>query len=84
MRSVFEILLIAFAFVSLARPQDTITANQLRAPVKARDALDRARAAMAKQDLETAAKQLDRALRVYPEYAAALTMRHCEASGRQP
>jgi len=52
-----------------------ITPNALRAPAKARRAVDKAAAAMANQQAREAERQLARALELYPDYAVALTLR---------
>jgi len=55
-------------------PQD-VTANQLRAPAKARSAVEKAREAMFQGKTDEAYKQVSRALGAYPHYAIALTIR---------
>ena len=52
-----------------------VTPNALRAPAKARHAVDRAVKAITSNQPEEAEKQLGRALSLYPEYAEALTLR---------
>jgi len=51
------------------------TANALRAPIKAQRAVERATAAMARNQPREAQKQLAYALDLYPDYANALTLR---------
>jgi tetratricopeptide (TPR) repeat protein len=64
----------------VARPQGAlgsqlITPNALRAPEKARRAVEKAAAAMKHEQAREAEKQLARALELYPDYAMALTLR---------
>ena len=53
----------------------TVSVAQFKVPGKARDAYKKAQAAMAKQKLDEAAKYVEAALAVYPEYSDALTLR---------
>ncbi len=69
------VLVFVCSFVALASPQGTISRNELGAPVKAREALNRAHVAIAQHDPEAAARHLDLALAHYPDYSAALTTR---------
>jgi len=55
--------------------QQLPTANALRAPIKAQRAVERATAAMARNQPREAQKQLAYALDLYPDYANALTLR---------
>jgi tetratricopeptide (TPR) repeat protein len=64
-----------FAQESSFTTQQTVSVNQLRAPGKARKALDRARQALIHGRLEQAAAQIDRALKVYPNFALAFVTR---------
>jgi tetratricopeptide (TPR) repeat protein len=54
------------------RAQPLVTLNALQAPKPARSAVEKARQATLKGKLSEAHKQLDRALRIYPNYADAL------------
>jgi len=53
----------------------TVTAHQLEAPPKARDAVERAQKAMLEGKTDLAYNELSRALAVYPRYAVALATR---------
>jgi tetratricopeptide (TPR) repeat protein len=55
--------------------QPLVTANALRAPEKARKAVEKATAALINHRPEEAGRQLSRALELYPNYAQALTLR---------
>jgi tetratricopeptide (TPR) repeat protein len=60
------------------RPETTqpvTTLNELRVPNAARSAAEKAREAVLKGKLSEAHKQVDRALRIYPNYAVALTIK---------
>jgi tetratricopeptide (TPR) repeat protein len=52
----------------------TVSIAEYKVPQKARDALHRAQIALTKSRREEAEKQLAKALEIYPEYAAALTL----------
>lgn len=54
---------------------NTVSAQQMKVPGKARSALKRAREALAKQRLDEAWKEVDKALSLYPAYAEALVLR---------
>jgi Tfp pilus assembly protein PilF len=53
----------------------TVSVSEYKVPQKARDTLHKAEAAMSKGNLPEAHKQVDKALELYPNYAAALTLR---------
>lgn len=55
--------------------QQLVTANELRAPDKARRAVQKAAKAIQNNRVEEAANNIARALDAYPDYAAALTLR---------
>ena len=60
-----------------------VTSNALRAPAKAREAVENAVKAMANNQPEETEKQLSRALDLYPEYGKALTLRAISKMGTQ-
>lgn len=61
---------------SIAVPeQQLITANALKAPDKARKALQRAAKAIHENRMDEAVRQIAQALEIYPDYAQALTLR---------
>jgi tetratricopeptide (TPR) repeat protein len=53
----------------------TVSIAEYKVPQKARDAFHKAEAALAKHRDEEVTKQLSKALEIYPDYAAALTLR---------
>ncbi|HWC16214.1 MAG TPA: hypothetical protein VG498_04340, partial [Terriglobales bacterium] len=53
----------------------TVSVAEYKVPQKARDAFHKAEAALAKNHHEEVAKQLAKALEIYPDYAPALTLR---------
>jgi len=53
----------------------TVSVAEYKVPQKARAAFHKAEAALAKNRLDEVAKQLGKALEIYPDYAAALTLR---------
>jgi tetratricopeptide (TPR) repeat protein len=53
----------------------TVSIAEYKVPQKARDAFHKAEAALAKHRDDEVTKQLSKALEIYPEYAAALTLR---------
>jgi tetratricopeptide (TPR) repeat protein len=53
----------------------TVSVAEYKVPQKARNAFHKAEAALAKNRLDEVAKQLAKALEIYPDYAAALTLR---------
>jgi Flp pilus assembly protein TadD len=63
------------AVASQADGEASVSVAEYKVPKKARDAYHKASAALAKQNSEEAAKQLAKALEIYPDYAAALTLR---------
>lgn len=58
-----------------AGDRGTVSVADMKVPDKARDAFKKAQKATQKQDTAEARKQLQRALEIYPNYAAALTLR---------
>ena len=54
---------------------NSVSVQQMQVPSKARNAVKRAREALAKQRLDEAWKEVGKALDVYPAYAEALTLR---------
>lgn len=61
-----------------------VTPNALRAPGKAQHAVDKALKAVLHHDSQDAAKELERALAIYPDYATALTLRAILNMTRDP
>lgn len=55
--------------------EDTVSAAQLRVPIKARKLLNKARKLVQKRKIQQAYEPLDRALEAYPQFAEALSLR---------
>jgi tetratricopeptide (TPR) repeat protein len=64
--------------------EQLVTPNQLRAPEKARSAIQKAARAIRDNHTDEAAKQIARALQAYPDYALAFTIRAMTKLGTQP
>jgi tetratricopeptide (TPR) repeat protein len=64
--------------------QQLVTLNQLRAPEKARSAIQKAAKAIRDNHTDEAAKQIARALQAYPDYALAFTIRALTKLSTQP
>jgi len=58
-----------------AGTRTSVSVAQLQVPRKARKAYDKAQSAIAKQDLAAAARYVEEALALHPEYSEALTLR---------
>jgi len=65
----------ADATAAEAGARHTVSVAQMKVPSKARDAFKKAQAAMGKQNLEEAAKYVEAALGIHPEYSEALALR---------
>ena len=65
----------ADAAAAQADGRSSVSVAEYKVPQKARDALHKAQEALAKNRLDEARKQLAKSLDIYPEYAAALTLR---------
>lgn len=52
-------------------PKTTVSASELNVPDKARKEFDKGNAALQKNDFATARKALEKAIQIYPQYAAA-------------
>jgi tetratricopeptide (TPR) repeat protein len=63
--------------------EQLVTLNQLRAPEKARSAIQKAARAIRDNHTDEAAKQIARALQAYPDYALAYTFRAMTKLGTQ-
>jgi tetratricopeptide (TPR) repeat protein len=64
--------------------EQLVTPNQLRAPEKARSAIQKAARAIRDNHTDEAAKQIARALQAYPDYALAFTIRAMTKLSTQP
>jgi tetratricopeptide (TPR) repeat protein len=60
--------------VSRGEPADSISMADLKAPPKAQQALEKGAKALAEKDVTGARKHLEKAVEIYPDYPAALTL----------